>query len=202
MASIASTTGGARTSSCARVSVTTTRLIAVPASQVAFNHRLIRFRHFTSVSLALVSLDQGSRNRIPAFPQRSPPRLFTAAACCGLGSAPDCRTQRARLHLSYSCAGWTGVPRDTTADTNCRRTGWHLFKFSALASANYSIFPLGLVRDHRRNELTNGFGRGQRDSGRRRRARGIENGAGEAPVEDCQHVTYVGLARVLAEATQ
>src|SRR4051812_30585409 len=41
---------------------------------------------------------------VPAFPQRSPPRLLTAAACGGLRSAPDCRTRRALLHLSYSCA--------------------------------------------------------------------------------------------------
>jgi hypothetical protein len=41
---------------------------------------------------------------VPAFPQRSPPRYLTAAACGGLRSAPDCRTQRALLHLSYSCA--------------------------------------------------------------------------------------------------
>src|SRR5262249_58568934 len=41
---------------------------------------------------------------VPAFPQRSPPRLLTAAACGGLRSAPDRRTRRALLHLSYSCA--------------------------------------------------------------------------------------------------
>ena len=41
---------------------------------------------------------------VPAFPQRSPPRYLTVAACGGLRSAPDCRTQRALLHLSYSCA--------------------------------------------------------------------------------------------------
>ena len=29
---------------------------------------------------------------------------LTAAACGGLGSAPDCRTRRASLHLSYSSA--------------------------------------------------------------------------------------------------
>jgi len=29
---------------------------------------------------------------------------LTAAACGGLRSAPDCRTRRALLHLSYSCA--------------------------------------------------------------------------------------------------
>ena len=39
----------------------------------------------------------------PAFLQRSPPSLFTTAACSGLGSVPDDRTRRALLHLSYSC---------------------------------------------------------------------------------------------------
>ena len=41
---------------------------------------------------------------VPTFPQRSPPWLLTTAACGGLGSAPDRRTRRALLHLSYSCA--------------------------------------------------------------------------------------------------
>ena len=39
-----------------------------------------------------------------AFPQRSPPSLFTTAACGGLGSVPDDRTRRALLHLSHSYA--------------------------------------------------------------------------------------------------
>src|SRR6516162_6363572 len=69
-----------------------------------FWHRLIRFRHFCSGSLALASLDRACRNLVPAFPQRSPPRLLPAAACGGLRSAPDHRTRRALLHLSYSCA--------------------------------------------------------------------------------------------------
>jgi len=56
-----------------------------------FRHRLIRFRHFCSGSLALASLDLACRNLVPAFPQRSPPRLLTTAACGGLRSAPDCR---------------------------------------------------------------------------------------------------------------
>src|SRR5215472_4934514 len=34
----------------------------------------------------------------------TPPRLLPAAACGGLRSAPDHRTRRALLHLSYSCA--------------------------------------------------------------------------------------------------
>src|SRR5262249_201014 len=69
-----------------------------------FWHRLNRFRHFCGGSLALASLDRACRNLVPAVPQRSPPRLLTAAACGGLRSAPDCRTRRALLHLSYSCA--------------------------------------------------------------------------------------------------
>ena len=69
-----------------------------------FWHRLIRFRRFRSGSLALASLDRACRDHVPAFPQRSPPRLLTAAACGGLRSVPDHRTRRASLHLSYSCA--------------------------------------------------------------------------------------------------
>src|SRR6201997_3747632 len=69
-----------------------------------FWHRLNRFRHFCGGSLALASLNRACRNPVPAFPQRSPPRLLTAAAYGGLRSAPDCRTRRALLHLSYSCA--------------------------------------------------------------------------------------------------
>jgi hypothetical protein len=36
------------------------------------------------------------------FPQRSPPRLLTGAACGGLGSPPARRTQRANLHHWHS----------------------------------------------------------------------------------------------------
>src|SRR5438034_11794687 len=57
-----------------------------------------------SGSLAFASLDRACRNLVPAFPQRSPPRHLAAAACGGLRSAPDCRTRRALLHLSYSYA--------------------------------------------------------------------------------------------------
>ena len=62
------------------------------------------FRHFIDGSLALASLDRACRNLVPAFPQRSPPRLLPAAACGGLRPAPDCRPRRALLHLSYSSA--------------------------------------------------------------------------------------------------
>src|SRR6476469_2073122 len=81
-----------------------------------FRHRLIAFRHFCSGSLALASLDRACRNLVPAFPQRSPPRLLTAAACGGLRSAPDCRTRRALLHLSYSCASPCGPALLVTQD--------------------------------------------------------------------------------------
>jgi hypothetical protein len=43
------------------------------------------------------------------FPQRSPPSLLATAACGGLRSTPDCRTQRVLLHLSYSCASPRGL---------------------------------------------------------------------------------------------
>src|SRR5207244_3435741 len=69
-----------------------------------FWHRLSGFRHVISGLLAFASLDRACRNLVPAFPQRSPPRHLAAAACGGLRSAPDCRTRRALLHLSYSCA--------------------------------------------------------------------------------------------------
>jgi hypothetical protein len=73
-----------------------------------FWHHLIRFRHFIDGSLALASLDLACRDHVPTFPQRSPPSLLTTAACGGLRSAPDCRTRRALLHLSYSCASPCG----------------------------------------------------------------------------------------------
>src|SRR5262249_41973584 len=41
---------------------------------------------------------------VPTFPRRSRPWLLTTAACGRLRSAPDRRTRRALLHLSYSCA--------------------------------------------------------------------------------------------------
>ena len=69
-----------------------------------FWHRLIRFRHFCSGSLALASLNLACRDQVPTFPQRSPPSLLTTAACGGLRPAPDCRPRRALLHLSYSSA--------------------------------------------------------------------------------------------------
>src|SRR5262244_1778604 len=83
---------------------------ADPGGRVSprFWHRLIRFRHFCSGSLALASLNHTCRNLVPTFPQRSPPWLLTTAACGGLRSTPDCRPRRALLHLSYSCASPSG----------------------------------------------------------------------------------------------
>ena len=76
---------------------------------------IIGFRHVISGSLALASLNHTCRNLVPTFPQRSPPSLLTTAACGGLRSAPDCRTRRAFLHLSYSYAAPCGpaLLRDT-----------------------------------------------------------------------------------------
>ncbi len=53
---------------------------------------------------------------VPAVPQRSPPSLFTTAACGGLGSPPDGRPRRALLHLSYSCAAPFGLAILVTHD--------------------------------------------------------------------------------------
>ena len=40
----------------------------------------------------------------PPFPQRSPPRLLTVAACGGLEPSPDGRLRRTYLHLLHSIA--------------------------------------------------------------------------------------------------
>jgi hypothetical protein len=75
-------------------------------------------------SLAFASLNRACRNLVPAFPQRSPPSLLTIAACGGLRSTPDCRPQRACLHLSYSCASPFGpallVTQDPLRTSPCR----------------------------------------------------------------------------------
>src|SRR6266404_839405 len=83
-----------------------------------FWHRLIRFRHVISGSLALASLNHTCRNLVPTFPQRSPPSLLTTAACGGLRSTPDCRPRRALLHLSYSYASPCGPALLVTQDPN------------------------------------------------------------------------------------
>ena len=79
---------------------------ACPGRRVSprFRHRLYNFRHFISGSLALASLDLTCRDRVPTFLQRSPPSLFTIAACSGLKPAPDCRLRGAFPHLSYGIA--------------------------------------------------------------------------------------------------
>lgn len=46
----------------------------------------------------------------------SPPSLLAIAACGGLRSAPNCRTRRALLHLSYSCASPHGLAMLVTQD--------------------------------------------------------------------------------------
>src|SRR5436190_22699144 len=60
------------------------------------------FRHFIDGSLALASPDHTCRDLVPAFLQRSPRSLLTAAACSGLRPAPDCRPRGVCPHLSYS----------------------------------------------------------------------------------------------------
>ena len=81
--------------------------------------------------------------------QRSPPRLLTPAACSGLGSAPDCRTRRALLHLSYSCASPFGPatlvthdPQRSSARISCRsgKAGCSPYQNTRL-SRYYDYFP-------------------------------------------------------------
>ena len=74
------------------------------------------FRHFIDGSLAFASPNHACRNLVSAFPQRSPPSLFTTAACGGLRSTPDCRPRRAILHLSYSYASPCGPALLVTQD--------------------------------------------------------------------------------------
>src|SRR6516165_5974059 len=95
-------------------------LQADPGGRVTprFWHRLNRFRHFNSGSLALASLNHACWDHVPTFPQRSPPSLLTTAACGSLRSAPDCRTRRALLHLPYSCALPCGRAMLVTQDPN------------------------------------------------------------------------------------
>src|SRR5262245_56995967 len=93
---------------------------AVPGGRVTPGFDIVyRFRQFIDGSLALASLNRACWDHVPTFPQRSPPSLLTTAACGGLRSAPDCRTRRALLHLSYSCAAPFGpailVTQDPTA---------------------------------------------------------------------------------------
>ena len=59
----------------------------------------------------------------PCLPKSCPGRFrnahhhgFCPAACGGLRSAPDCRTRRALLHLSYSCASPCGRAMLVTQD--------------------------------------------------------------------------------------
>src|SRR5262249_50313430 len=65
-------------------------------------------------------------NIVPALPQRSPPSLLTTAACGGLKSAPDCRSRRALLHLSYSYApSYSDGTRDTRPMSDIRIASVH-----------------------------------------------------------------------------
>jgi hypothetical protein len=58
----------------------------------------MRQQWFTHVRLLCRTPDRSQR----PFPQRSQPRLFTGAACGGLGPPPDRRSRRANLHHQHS----------------------------------------------------------------------------------------------------
>ena len=106
-----------------------------------FRHRLIRFRHFIDGSLALASLNLACRDHVPTFPQRSQPSLLTTAARGGLRPAPDCRPQRALLHLSYSCALPCGPAVLVTQDPNRTLPGPWPSANSAMTIANGAAPP-------------------------------------------------------------
>ena len=61
-----------------------------------------RSRHVISGSLALAFLVLTLRNQVAPFPQRSPPRLLTDAACGGLRPPPARRSRGALPHLWHS----------------------------------------------------------------------------------------------------
>src|SRR6202047_5424370 len=104
-----------------------------------FWHRLIRFRHFCSGSLALASLNLACRNPVPTFPQRSPPSLLTTAACSGLRPEPDCRPRRTFLHLSYSYASPFGPAILVTHDPSRK---WSVHRSSRGWLRSPSVYPL------------------------------------------------------------
>src|SRR5204863_3493333 len=95
---------------------------------------------------------------VPAFPQRSPPRRLTAAARGGLRSAPDRRTRRALLHLSYSCASPFGPailvthdPERTLVGSCGRLTESFPNKANLLTQVRVGVFtPLDAVLDQDR----------------------------------------------------
>jgi hypothetical protein len=60
------------------------------------------FRCVISGSLTFVFFAAHLTAQRGLFPQRSPPRLLTAAACGGLGPPPDRRSRRASLHHRHS----------------------------------------------------------------------------------------------------
>ncbi len=60
------------------------------------------FRCVNSGSLTFVFFVAHLTPHSGPFPQRSRPRLLTAAACGGLGSPPDRRSRRANLHHRHS----------------------------------------------------------------------------------------------------
>src|SRR6516225_11882280 len=107
-----------------------------------FWHHLNRFRHFTGGSFTLASLNRACWNHVPTFPQRSPPSLLTTAACGGLRSAPDCRTRRTSLHLSYSCAAPFGPAILVTQDPQRSLAA----KFAVLHNPAHLPKPMESVR--------------------------------------------------------
>jgi hypothetical protein len=92
-----------------------------------FRRRLSRFRRFSNGSLALAFPHLACRDLVSTFLQRSPPSLFTTAACSGLKPAPDRRLRGAHPHLSYSIA----PPYVGTFVTHSQKRRWPTSKSAA-----------------------------------------------------------------------
>jgi hypothetical protein len=78
------------------------------ASPVSMPSFAVSMRHqwFTHVRLLRRTPDRSQR----PFPQRSPPRLLTAAACGGLAPPPDRRSRRASPHHRHSTVHDNDLP--------------------------------------------------------------------------------------------
>ena len=86
----------------------------VQSNRVSASATLRRNSYFVRLRSPLSTSPAGIM--VPTLLQRSPPSLLTTAACGGLRSAPDCRSRRTFLHLSYSCAPPFGLAMLVTQD--------------------------------------------------------------------------------------
>ena len=117
-----------------------------------FRRRLIGFRRFSNGSLALAFPHRACRDLVSTFLQRSPPSLFTTAACSGLKPAPDRRLRGAHPHLSYSIA----PPYVGTFVTHSQKeTSWIAMQWNYMLITGASALPAIHLRNGGRMIATN-----------------------------------------------